>query len=437
VGRRSFTDCSDALTMDNVMYHKTVLENGVRVISERLEPLRSISLGIWVDAGSRDEVEGENGIFHFIEHMSFKGTRSRTSLQIAKELDALGGLSNAFTSKENTCFHARILDKDFRVLADILSDVFLNSTFDPDDLERERQVILQEISMVEDTPDDNIHVLFNRLFWVNQRIGMPTLGTDNTVSGIGRETILTYLNKFYIPERVLIAAAGNVDHELMVSCFKPLFEPLKAGDSNPKRSAPYPQAGVSIHFKELEQIHLCLGGEAPTLANDKRFACAILNTILGGNMSSRLFQEIREKRGLAYCVYSFLSAYMDTGLLGMYVATDAQSVNPVLEIVKKEIQKIKKGDVSKSELAAAKEHLTGGIYLAAESADNRMMRIAKNELNFQRYVSYEELTSKLEQVTLDDVVEVVSDVFTENKVALATLGPFKEEDLDKGNLQFS
>jgi len=418
------------------MYNKTVLDNGVRVISERSGSLRSVSLGIWVNAGSRDEVEGENGIFHFIEHMSFKGTRNRTSLQIAKELDALGGFSNAFTSKESTCFHAKVLDKHFIDSAGILSDVFLNSTFDPEDVERERQVIFQEISMVEDTPDDNIHVLFNRLFWIDHPIGMSTLGTDDTVSGIGRETILNYLNRFYVPERVLIAASGNVDHQSMVSYFKPLFEAIEASNSNPERSAPYPNSGLSIHYKELEQIHICLGGEAPSLSNDKRFAYAIFNTILGGNMSSRLFQEIREKQGLAYSVYSFLSAYMDTGLLGVYVATDAGSVNPVLETVQREIQKIKKGELSESELSAAKDHLIGGMYLAAESSDNRMMRIAKNEFNFQRYVSYEEVASNLERVTRDEVVAVVGDIFSGNKIALATLGPLKEEDLDKNNLFF-
>jgi len=422
---------------DDLMYHKTILENGVRIVSEASDHLRSISVGIWVDAGSRDELEGENGIFHFIEHMTFKGTRNRSCLEIAKELDALGGLSNAFTSKENTCFHARVLDKHFGVLADVLSDVFLNSIFSPDDVERERQVILQEISMVEDTPDDNIHVLFNRFFWMDHPLGMPTLGTGGTVSGIGREIILNYLSTYYIPERILIAASGNMDHQSIVSSFKPLFERLKGNNSNPERSAPSSHAGTAIHFKDLEQIHICLGGEAPPVSDDKRYACAILNTILGGNMSSRLFQEIREKRGLAYSVYSFLSSYLDTGLLGVYVATDSQNVNSVLETVRREIRKLKMGKLPESELAAAKDHLIGVIYLASENADSRMMRLAKNEFNFERYVSYDELTSKLERVTVDEVVEVASEIFRDDKVALATLGPLKEEDLDRGNLQFS
>ena len=418
------------------MYHKTVLKNGVRIISEQLEHLRSVSLAIWVDAGSRDEVKTENGIFHFTEHMIFKGTENRSSLQIAKELDAIGGLSNAFTGKENTCFHARVLGEHFEHIADILSDIFLHSTFGVDDLERERQVILQEISMVEDTPDDHIHVLFNRLFWADHPIGMPVLGNEKTVSAIERETILKYINKFYVPERILVAAAGNVDHQSMVSYFDPLFSQLEAGNSNPRNDIPRSNASVSVKYRDLEQVHICLGGEAPSQTSDKRFACVILNTILGGNMSSRLFQEIRENRGLAYSVYSFLSSYIDAGLLGVYVATDSQNVNPVLEAIKNEIKKICKGEISKFDLAAAVDHLIGGIYLSSESADNRMMRIAKNEFVFQKYVSYEELVSKLQQVTVDEVVEVASDIFKDGTVSLSTLGPTKEDDLDTSNLHF-
>ncbi len=420
-----------------MMYHKTVLNNGARIISEQLDHLRSVSFGIWVDAGSRDEDSLENGVSHFIEHMIFKGTRNRSSLQIAKELDAVGGLSNAFTGKENTCFHARVLGKHFTILADIFSDIFINSTFDPEDMARERQVILQEINMVEDNPEDNIHVLFNRFFWGDHPVGMSILGTEKTVSALNKESIIKYINKFYVPERIIVAAAGDVDHQSMVSYFEPVFEPLKRGNSNPKRIAPRSNAGISVHIKDLEQVHICVGGEAPSIISEKRFASAILNTILGGNMSSRLFQEIRENRGLAYSVYSFLSTYMDTGFLGIYVATDLRNVNPVLETIQTEIRKISKGELSKSDLAAAKENLIGGIYLASESADGQMMRIAKNEFCFERYVSYEELVSKLEKVTADEVIEVSSGIFREGQVSLATLGPLKEDDLDKSNLQFS
>lgn len=419
------------------MYNKTVLKNGVRIISEQLDYKRSVSLGIWVNAGSRDEDWSDNGISHFIEHMSFKGTRNRSSLQIAKELDAIGGQSNAFTGKENTCFHGRVLGKHFKLFANILSDISLNSTFEPDDMELERQVILKEVSMMEDMPDDNIHVLFNRLFWADHPIGMSILGTRKTVSSIERETIQKYINRFYVPERILVVASGDVDHQSMVSSFEPFFESFSAGgDLNSERSTPRSNAGISIHFKDLEQVHICLGGEAPSHVSEKRFVCAILNTILGGNMSSRLFQEIRENRGLAYSIYSFLSLYVDAGLLGIYVATDQNKVNSVLETIQTEIIKIRKGELSKSDLSAAKEYLTGGIYLASESVDSRMMRIAKDEIIFGRYVSYEELVSKLETVTVDDVIEVARDIFREDQTSLVTLGPFKEEKLDKGALQF-
>jgi predicted Zn-dependent peptidase len=420
------------------MYCKTVLGNGIKIISEQLDHLGSVALGIWVNVGSRDENKAENGVSHFIEHMTFRGTRNRSSLQIAKDLDAIGGLSNAFTGKENTCFHAKVLGKHVGLLSDILSDIFLNSIFDPDDLERERQVILQEISMVEDSPSDNIHELFNSLFWLDQPMGMSTLGTGETVSDIRKETMLKYIDQFYVPERILVAAAGNVDHQSMVAYFEPFFGSRSDGGKPlQKRTAIRSNAGVSVHFKELEQVHICLGGEAASQASDERFACAILNTILGGNMSSRLFQEIREKRGLAYSVYSFVSSYTDSGLLGVYVATDSQNVNAVLETIQTEIKKINKGGISESELAAAKDHLIDGIYLGSESTDNRMMRIAKNEFIFERYIGYDELASNLKDVTMDQVVEVAGDIFRDDRVSLATLGPFKEEDLDRSNLLFS
>jgi predicted Zn-dependent peptidase len=419
------------------MYHKTVLENGVKILSEKMEHIRSISLGIWVGAGSRDEMERENGISHFVEHMIFKGTRNRNGLQIAKELDAIGGLSNAFTGKEHTCYHSKVLDKHLPTLAEILSDIFLNSIFDPQDMDRERQVILQEINMMEDTPEDRIHVLFNRLCWIDHPLGMCVLGTDETVSKIRKETILDYLNRFYTPRRIIITAAGSIEHDALVAHFESLFNSIKSGTEDPPRSIPHVHADISCQWKDLEQVHICLGGKAPNLSSDVRFAGAVLNTILGGNMSSRLFQEIREKRGLAYSLYSFLSAYMDTGLMGVYVGTDPSQVNQVLEIVNREIRKIRDGEVSESDLSAALEHLMGGVLLGAENTDVRMMRLAKNDYVFGRYVSYDELVAKLQKVTVDQVVAVAQDTFQNDEVSLVTLGPTKREDLDLACLQFN
>jgi len=420
------------------MYHKTVLDNGVRIISERVEHLRSVSLGIWVNTGSRDEVRSENGVSHFIEHMSFKGTRHRDVLQIAKELDIIGGLSNAFTGKENTCFHGRVLGRHFGRLAEILSDIFLNSTFNSVDMEREREVILQEINMMEDTPDDNLHTLFSDLFWDGHPIGWPILGTEETVCAISKETILNYIRKSYAPEETLLVAAGDVDHPRMVAFFEPVFEALSgSGVNRCGRSVPVSKGGFSTHQKALEQVHVCLGGEAPSQMDDKRFAGALLNAILGGNMSSRLFQEIREKRGLVYSVYSFLSTYLDAGLLGIYAATEPRNLNRVLKTIQNEIVKLCRGELSDTEVAEAKEHLIGGIYLSSESADNRMMRIAKNEFAFGRYVDYDELVSSLEQVSRDEVVEVACSTFQDRKISFASLGPVESESFDKALLTYA
>jgi predicted Zn-dependent peptidase len=418
------------------MHHKTVLKNGVRILSEKLEHFRSVSLGIWVNVGSREEKAQENGISHFIEHMIFKGTQSRNNLEIAKQLDAIGGLSNAFTGKETTCFHSRVLDKHFSSLAEILLDIFLNSAFDPVEMDRERQVILQEINMVEDTPDEQVHVLFNHLFWMKHPLGMSILGTGETVSGIDKESILHYIKKFYTPDRITIAAAGNIDHDVLLGYFQPLFESIEPTHESHPRIVPDIHGGVLCHYKETEQVHICLGGKAPHLSSDRRFAGAILNTILGGSMSSRLFQEIREKRGLAYSVYSFLSGYIDTGLLGVYVGTDPKEVNSVLGLVNREIKRILKGELSESDLAEAREHLIGGILLGAESPDSRMMRLAKNEYVFGRYVDFDEMVAQLEKVTIEDMIAIAKETFRDQAVSLVVLGPTKEEDLDLDCLNF-
>ena len=418
------------------MYRKTVLENGVKIISEKMDNIKSVSIGIWVNAGSRDEEKDENGVSHFIEHMIFRGTEKRNGLEIAKELDAIGGLSNAFTGKENTCFHARVLDKHLPQLSDIFSDIFLKSKFESDDVEREKKIILQEIAMVEDTPEDNIHVMFTRNFWMNHPIGMPILGTEENVLKIERDTIVRYMRKFYVPENVLIAAAGNVDHNYFVSQFETCFGSMAKSDSEYKRTTPESKSGFHLYYKNLEQVHVCIGGKAPSLRSEKRFALAVLNTILGGNMSSKLFQEIREKMGLAYSVYSFLSTYLDSGLLGIYVGSDQKNVNSILEIIKKEIINICKGNLNNKDLVAAKDHIIGGIYLGSESSDNRMMRNAKNEFLFQKYINHDELVSEFEKVKIDDVINVAFEIFCSDHINFAAIGSLDENQIDRGNLVY-
>jgi predicted Zn-dependent peptidase len=321
------------------------------------------------------------------------------------------------------------MDKHFHVLADILSDIFLNSGFDTDNLMRERQVILQEISMVEDSPEEHIHELFNNLFWTDHPLGMSILGTAETVAAIDRETMIEHLRSHYTPTKIIIAATGNVDHDEVVNFFKPLFKTLAREETVLKVNSPHIHSGVSCFYKDLEQVHICLGGKAPHLSSDQRFAGAILNTILGGNMSSKLFQEVREKRGLAYSIYSFLSSYLDAGLLGICAGIDSQEVNNVLDIINNEIRKIQNGDISNNDLNSAREHLVGGVILSSESTDTRMMRLAKNEYVFGRYIEYEELMDCLARVTIDEVVTCMREAFSPGNVSLATLGPLEKEAL--------
>lgn len=418
-------------------YKKTIFENGIRLITERVAHAKSISMGIWVDAGSRDEDERDRGIFHLIEHMIFKGTKSRSAMQIAKDLDAIGGFSNAFTSKEQTCFYARVLDRHLQFLIDLLSDIFINSVFAERDLELEKSVVLQEIHMMEDTPDEYVQVLFDQAFWGGDPLGKPILGTNETVTGITRNDIIKYVSRFYSPTRVAIAAAGNVDHDLLVNSFKPLFEALPPQlISYPERSTPSSKPSISSHSKELEQVHMCLGAQASSLSERERFAEALFNTLLGGNMSSRLFQEIRENRGLAYSVYSNVSGYIDTGMMKVYVATDKEQTNKALEIIVQLIKGIQNGDLDDGDLARAKEYLTGGILLGTENNDVLMTRLARNEFIFGRYISYRELLAELKRVTLDEVAEASRRIFSPESVSLTVLGPINRDQIAVDPLYF-
>jgi len=416
---------------------KPIFANGTRIITERLSHARSVSLGIWVNTGSRDELDKERGIFHLIEHMIFKGTKNRSATQIAKDLDIMGGFSNAFTGKEQTCFHARVLDKHLQSLTHLLSDIFINSIFAEKDLELEKAVVLQEICMMEDTPDDYVNVLFDQGFWEGDPLGRPILGTKETVSKITKKEILDYASQFYSPNRVIIAAAGNVDHDLLVEYFRPFFEPIPDQDSSlPKRPSPSTTPTVVSYPKELEQVHICLGAQASSLSGEGRFAELIFNTILGGNMSSRLFQEIREKRGLAYSVYSYISAFIDTGLLRIYVAIDKKEINRVVKLIEILIKGIQNGDLSEDDIARTKECLIGGILLGAENMGNLMMRLAKNEFIFERYISYEEVIKELKKVTLNEVIDVSKRVFSAGNVSMTALGPVDKDKISVDPLNF-
>jgi len=417
------------------MYNKTVLDNGIRIVTEKIDHRNSVSIGIWVNVGSRDEDEPRSGITHFIEHMIFKGTEKRNHLQIAKELDLIGGLSNAFTGKEQTCFHSKVLSIHLEKACDILSDIFLHSVFDPKEMEKERNVILQEISMIEDTPDEYVHVLFQKTFWKDHPLGRPIVGTPQSIMSITHSDILEHLKFYYDPQNIIIAASGNVDHQRFVEYLEPMFNSLRPLSSKPSRFVPVCGKAEHIQSKDLEQIHVCLGGVAPSLRDEERFSALMFNVILGGNMSSRLFQEIREKAGLVYSIYSFMSAFEDTGLLGIYFGCSRDDLNQAFELLYSEIRKIQKGDISDEELQRAYEYMMGSLLIEAENVDSRMIRLARNEALYGRYISYEEVLERLRGVKKDNVVEMANRVFN-NDMACVILGPIDEDRFNGSFLPF-
>jgi predicted Zn-dependent peptidase len=407
--------------------NKTVLDNGIRVVTKQIPQARSVAMGVWVNVGARDEKAEEGGLSHFIEHMIFKGTERRTALQIAKEFDSIGGQCNAFTSKENTCYYAKVMDTHLDTMVDLLSDIFLNSVFDPGEVERERQVILQEIKMLEDTPDEHVHVLLAQAVWGNHPLGSSILGTPETVRRFDSNTIRGYFSRAYQPKRIVIAAAGNLGHGPFVESIAQAFEVDRKENSFPERTKPTMDWLATAHPKSLEQVHICLGAKGVHATDPRRHACVLMNVVLGGNMSSRLFQEIRERRGLAYAIFSFASSYSDTGLLGVYVGVDKSNTQEVLRLIAKEMKRLKEKPIDDSELKNAKEHMKGGLYLAAESTDNQMTRLAHNEINFGRNVPLQELVDKIEKVTAQDILSLARETFQRNATSLALLGPINEE----------
>ncbi len=411
-------------------FRKSTLSNGVRVLTERLPESHAVSIGIWVATGSRDEPSEFSGISHFIEHMIFKGTENRSALDIAKTFDRLGGFSNAFTSKENTCFHAKVLDSHLDIVLELLADIFLNSTFDPLEVERERQVILQEISMVEDSPDELVHELFNKCFWQGNPVERSILGDPETVSKITSSHLKNHMLHFSTPERVVISAAGNVDHDKLCAKIESFFSNLASKGSNNCRQAPKGNYGCFFQEKDLEQTHIMVGLNGPSSVNPDRYTMLLLNVILGGSMSSRLFQEIREKRGLAYAVYSFVSTLQDAGFLGIYAGVAPENTGQVLALVRQELERLASEEVGQAELSAAKDNIKGGILLSADNTDTRMTRIARNEIDLGEYVSFDDVVKRIEAV---DAAEIKSCAkrYLSDGMAAAILGPLSDEEREK------
>ncbi len=416
------------------MVEKTTLENGIQVITEEIPGVHSVSVGVWVEAGSRDERLEENGISHFIEHMLFKGTKRRTPQQIAKEIDAVGGVLNAFTSKEFSSFYAKVLAQHLPIALDLLFDLFLNSRFSVDELEKERQVIVQEINMIEDTPDEYIHDLFSEAFWAGHSLGFPILGRLETISRMNRRQLKDFFIQHYLSVQPVLVAAGNLRHEDLLRPVEKALGKIRPHPKEHKNHPPRPHPNLLIKNKKLEQVHLLLGTRGFAAAHSQRYPLSVLNTILGGGMSSRLFQEIREKRGLAYSVYSFLSSFMDSGMLGVYVGTGENTLSRVLQLILREMQKLADTYLKPQELRAAKEQLKGNLLLSLEGTESRMGRLAKNEIYFQRYISTEEIIEGIERVSAEEVCQIAQQIFKPRSLSLTALGPVTGKQIPKNIL---
>ena len=402
---------------------KTAFPNGVRLVTETMPHVRSISIGIWIGTGSRRETPDENGISHFIEHMVFKGTTHRSAEDIARSVDSIGGGLDAFTSKELVSYNTKILDEHVDIAFDVLSDLSLNPLFRDEDIAKEKGVILEEIKMEVDNPEYLIHEIFSSNFWRGHALGKPILGTKETVSAFRRDTLLEHYGRVYAPANITITAAGHLEHDYMARLVEEKFAGLAPNGPVPVDTAPEPHARLTFRNKSsLEQVHLYLGVPMYALPHEARFACYALSTLLGGGMSSRLFQNVREKLGLAYAVFSELSMFRDAGCLAVYAGTSIQSAPKVVDCVVNEMRVLQQEPVPEEELRRAKDHLKGSLMLGLESTSSRMSNLARSELYFQRFIGMDEMLTSIERVTAAEVQAVAQQFFHPDLMSLAMLG---------------
>ncbi|WP_026840122.1 M16 family metallopeptidase [Citrifermentans bremense] len=417
------------------MIKKTILNNGIRVITERIPYASSVSIGIWVANGSRHERRESNGVAHFIEHLLFKGTERRSSLDIAREIDSVGGVLNAFTSREYVCYYAKVLDKFLPKAVDLLTDIFLHSTFDPEEIEKERRVVLQEINMMEDTPDDLIHDLFHQHFWKGHPLGMSILGDAESVTGLSRDSIIAYKEQMYRSDDVIVTAAGNLTHDKLTALLEEYLHCVPSGNGRTESAPPVYERRIELVEKDLEQIHVCLGLKGVQQSHPQRYDAFIMNAILGGSMSSRLFQEVREKSGLAYSVYSYIASHADAGSLVVYAGASPENQAELLEIMLREIGRFKREPVPAEQLDGAREQLKGNLLLSLESSDNRMSRLAKNEIYFGTPLPLSEIMEGFDRVTAESIQSLAVDILDNSALTLVMLGrigtpSFKASDIN-------
>jgi len=412
-------------------YCKSVLPNGIRLITERMPHVRSVAVGVWVETGSRHESENRGGMSHLIEHLVFKGTATRTAEDIARTMDSVGGQMDAFTTKEHTCFYVQVLDEHLPLAVSLLTDILRHPLFNADELEREKSVVLQEIKMVEDTPDDVIHDLFAAQVWQGHPLGRPILGTREAVTGFGREAIFGHFTEEYVPPRIIIAVAGNLVHNEVLELFGSGFNGFARGALPHQDARPALTPSVNIVHKSLEQVHVVMGFPGLPHAARERYALFLLNDVIGGSMSSRLFQEIRERQGLVYSIHSGAQAFLDTGVLYLYAATDAGNFSKVLKSILKEIRELKKSGITEEELKRAKDHLKGSLMLSLESTSSRMNRLAKQEMHLGSFLTMDAMLAAIQNVRHEEVQALVSELLDEDQLALTTLGPLDRRNLPR------
>lgn len=410
-------------------YRKSVLPNGMRVVTERMPHVRSVAIGIWVDTGSRNEPEELAGISHLVEHLVFKGTESRSGEEIARTMDSVGGQMDAFTAKEHTCFFVNVLDEHLPLAVDLLTDILLHPRFGAEDIEREKSVVLQEIKMVEDTPDDLVHDLFAERRWPGHPLGRPILGRGDVVQSLMPDTIRRYFQQEYCPARITVAVAGHVEHEEVLRLLAPRVDgfcgPAGARDGRP----PSQRVAVDVVDKSLEQVHVVAGFPGLHHTAPERHGLYLLNDVMGGSMSSRLFQEVRERQGLVYSIHSGTQAYHDAGVLYIYAAVESQHFAKVLRLTLREIRDLRKNGVATTELRRAKDHLKGNLMLALESTSSRMSRLAKQELYFETFFSIDEMLSAVDAVSEGQVQALIERLLDEDRLSILTLGPLDRRQL--------
>lgn len=410
------------------MFKRFHLENGIPLVVECIRNVHSVTLGIWVKVGSRFEPPDKNGLSHFLEHMFFKGTKKRSAMDIAFEIDSIGGDLNAFTSRENTTFYVKVLDQHLDKGVDLLTDIFLHSTFPEEDIEKEKKIIKEEIKMVEDTPDDYINDLFYQDVWGNSGIGLPVLGKRETVKSFKREDILDHIRKYYGTRDVIIACVGNFNPEALLESLNKALGGLRRGSELKIHKTPEFRSSVNVYQKDLSEVHVCIGVKGLSQSSPDRYALYIINAIFGAGVSSRLFQGIREKRGLAYSIYSFIASYIDTGLFGVYAGTSKKKVSEVINLIVNEFKGLK-DTISEEELKRAKEQIKGNLILGLESTSNRMQNIARQEIYYGKYYSPDEVMRLIDAVTLGQVKDL-AERLTGDAISITLLGPVQPSQLN-------